>query len=399
VLAKTQDPRRPAVAIGLVALAATLLFAPAARAQDDWTTKWSNGFKVDSADGQFKLQFGGRVQADYSFASTDDALPEIEDGFEFRRARLFMSGTVYERVEFKLQYDFTGGDPAAKDLYIGLLNDWGTLRFGQYKEYFSLEEQTSSKYITFLERSMPVEAFAPSRNSGVGIHGKRGDTLNWGVGAFYDTDDFGDSVSEDSYNVTGRVGFRPIYADGGTRILHLGVAASQQERDGTLRFRTRPEAHLSPRLVDTGSFAGDGSTLLGGEVAGVFGPFWFASEYMQADTDAPAFGDPTFSGAYAQAGWFLTGESRAFKASSGAFDRNKPKTNFGKGRGAWEIALRYSTIDLTDAGVAGGEQDDITAALNWYLNPVARLMLNVVRADVDGAGEADFFLARWAIDF
>jgi phosphate-selective porin OprO/OprP len=375
------------------------LAAPAARAQDDWSTKWSNGFKVDSADGRFKLQFGGRVQADYTFVSADDVFGDLEDGFEFRRARLFFSGTVYDRVEFKAQYDFAGGDASAKDLYVGLRNDWGTLRFGHYKEYFSLEEQTSSKYITFLERSLPVEAFSPSRNAGVGAHGSSGDRFNWGVGAFYDADDFGESVNEDATNITGRIGFRPIVSDDGTRVLHLGVAASQQERDGTLRFRTRPEAHLSSRLVDTGSFEGDSSTLLGGEVAGVFGPFWFASEYIQADTDAPAVGDPTFDGAYAQAGWFLTGESRAFKASSGAFDRNKPKANYGAGPGAWEIAVRYSTIDLTDAGVTGGEQSDITAALNWYLNPVTRLMLNFVRADVDDVGEADFFLVRWAIDF
>jgi phosphate-selective porin OprO/OprP len=118
---------------------------------------------------------------------------------------------------------------------------------------------------------------------------------------------------------------------------------------------------------------------------------------MQASTDAPAVGDPTLRGAYVQAGWFLTGESRSF--SGGTFGRTKPKANYGAGKGAWEVALRYSTVDLGDAGVAGGEQSDVTAALNWYLNPVARLMLNYVRADVEDVGEADVFLARWAIDF
>jgi phosphate-selective porin OprO and OprP len=179
VLETTRHPWRPLARLGLAALLATALFAPAAQAQDDWSTKWGNGFKVDSPDGKFKLQFGGRVQADYSFASTDGALPEIEDGFEFRRARMFMSGTVYEKVEFKIQYDFAGGDPSAKDLYVGLLQDWGTLRFGHFKEGFSLEELTSSKYITFVERSLPVEAFSPSRNSGVGASGKSGETFNW----------------------------------------------------------------------------------------------------------------------------------------------------------------------------------------------------------------------------
>lgn len=391
-----RHPWRPAVRIGLAALAAAALFAPAAQAQDDWSTKWSNGFKVDSADGRFRLQFGGRVQADYAFASTDDAF-EIEDGFELRRARLFTSGTVYDKVEFKIEYDFAGGDPAAKDVYVGLAEDWGTLRFGHFKEPFGLEELTSSKYLAFVERSLPVEAFAPSRNSGVGLQGERGETLNWAVGAFYEADDSAKSVGDGNYDVTGRVGYRPLFADGGSRLLHLGLAASRQERDGTLRFRTRPEAHLAPRLVDTGGFAGDGTTLLGGEVAGVFGPFWFASEVIQARTDSAALGDPTLDGAYVQAGWYLTGESRAF--GGGTFGRTKPKANYGAGIGAWEVALRYSTVDLGDAGVAGGEQHDVTVALNWTLNPVTRLMLDVVRADVDGAGEADLVVARWAIDF
>ncbi|MFP3939367.1 MAG: OprO/OprP family phosphate-selective porin [Thermoanaerobaculia bacterium] len=399
MLKTDSQPWKTLVRAGLAAFSAILLFAPAARAQDDWSTKWSNGFKVESADGRFKLKFGGRLQADYTFVSADDAFGGLEDGFEFRRARLFTSGTVYDRVEFKAQYNFTDGDADIKDLYLGLLNDWGTVRFGHFKEPFSLEELTSSKYLAFLERSMPVEAFSPSRNSGVGALGTAGDRVNWGVGVFYDADGFGVSTDEDATNVTGRVAFRPLHDEDGTRIVHLGVAASQQERDGTLRFRTRPEAHLSSRLVDTGSFPGDSVTLLGGEVAGVFGPLWFASEYIQADTDAPAVDDPTFDGAYAQAGWFLTGESRAFKSSSGAFNRNKPKANYGQGAGAWEVAVRYSTIDLTDGTVSGGEQSDITAAVNWYLNPVTRLMLNFVRADVDDVGEADFFLVRWQIDF
>jgi phosphate-selective porin OprO and OprP len=397
VLAPHRHPWRPTVAMALVGLATSLLAAPATQAQDDWSTKWNNGFKVESADGKFKLGFGGRVQADYTFASTDGDLPEIEDGFEFRRARMFIEGTVYENVEFKIQYDFAGGDAAAKDIYVGLVDDWGKVRFGQFKEAFSLEELTSSKYITFVERSLPVLAFAPSRNVGVGFSGKRGDTFDWGVGAFYEDDDAGISISEDSYNVTGRVSYRPLYEDKGARLIHLGLGASIQERDGSLRYRARPEAHLTPRLVDTGNFAGSGSTLLGGELAGVFGPFWFSSELIQASTDAPALGDPTMSGAYVQAGWMLTGETKSF--SGGTFGRQRPKVNYGPGKGAWEVALRYSTVDLSDAGIAGGEQDDITAALNWYLNPVTRLMLNVVRADVQDVGEADFILVRWAIDF
>ncbi len=63
------------------------------------------------------------------------------------------------------QYDFAGGDADFKDVYVGLkkLPGVGTLKVGHFKEAFGLEELTSSKYITFIERSLPTEAFAPSR--------------------------------------------------------------------------------------------------------------------------------------------------------------------------------------------------------------------------------------------
>ena len=135
---------------------------------------------------------------------------------------------------------------------------------------------------------------------------------------------------------------------------------------------------------------------------GVSGAFWASGEWIEADVDleAPTRQSATANGAYLQAGYFLTGEHRGFKQSAGAFDRTKTKSNFlENGRGAWEIAARYSTIDLNDVGLGGGEQDSLTLAVNWYLNNFTRVMLNWVRADVEELGEADFALLRFGIDF
>ncbi len=383
---------------------ATLLFAAPAVRCDDWLSKWSNGHQLASEDGQFKLKFGGRIQADYTFASGDNALEDdLDNGFEFRRARLFFSGTVYQRVEFKAQYDFAGGSADFKDVWIGLKLDWGQVRFGHFKEYFSLEEQTSSKYLAFIERSLPVEAFSPSRNSGAGVHGANGDTLNWGVGYFYDADGFAVSTDENNTNLTARIGWRPLYEEGGKKLLHLGIAVSAKEiaDNGTFRFRARPEAHFTTRFVNTDRFAADSSTLLGAEVAGVFNRFWFAGEYIQTDIDSPEFGDPTFDGYYAQAGFFLTDDHRRFKTSTGAFNRLKPSSNWDNngGKGAWEIAVRASSLNLNDAAIHGGEQDNLTLAVNWHLNPATRLMINWVNADISTLGTANFFLVRWQVDF
>ena len=373
------------------------LIVPAASA--DWKSKWSNGHKIESEDGDFKLKFGGRIQADYHFEDCDPGLSCDGDGFEFRRARLFFSGTIYEKIEFKAQYDFAGGDAEFKDVWIGLKTGKGKVKFGHYKEPFSLEELTSSKYLAFLERSLN-NVFASGRNSGIGFEGKS-DRVTWGVGAYYDADGFGVSTNEDNINLTGRVVFRPLFEDKGRNMFHIGVAATQKDRASSIRFRVRPEAHFTNRFVDTGSFAADDALILGLELAGVHDSFWWAAEYNQADVSTPAGGDPTFDGGYVQVGYVFGDNYRRYKTSSGTFDRQKPDSNWGKdgGKGAWEIALRYSTVDLTDAGISGGEEDNLTLGVNWYPNPATRLMINYVMADVKDAADADFVLVRWQVDF
>ncbi|RMF25515.1 MAG: porin, partial [Deltaproteobacteria bacterium] len=155
--------------------------------------------------------------------------------------------------------------------------------------------------------------------------------------------------------------------------------------------------------VDTGSIAADAVDLFGAEAAVVLGSASLQGEYMHAAVDASSGSSPDFAGYYVQASYFLTGERRPYKRSHGAFGRVKPRRNFlgkeGRGPGAVELAVRYSSLDLSDAAVAGGELDDVTAGVNWYLNPNTRVMANYVHADLDAAGEADVFQMRFQIDF
>jgi phosphate-selective porin OprO/OprP len=263
--------------------------------------------------------------------------------------------------------------------------------------------------MTFMERALP-NAFSPERNTGVRAAGAgRKDRLTWSAGLFAETDGFGDNDDIDGgANLTGRITGLPFWQDDGARALHLGLSATRKAATGdSLRFSQRPEAHLASTYVDTGAMAADSALILDAEVAWVHEIFSLQGEFISAEVDAPAAGDPSFSGAYLQASVFLTGEHRPYKRSEGAFDRVQPAQNFSKGgaAGAWELAARYSTLDLTDAAIAGGELKDLTLGVNWYLNPNTRFMLNYVRADLSNRGgiaDNDDFSAimlRFQVDF
>ncbi len=391
----------------------------------DFDVYWKDGIRMDSKDGNFKIKMGGRIQLDVAGITSDDddfvravEAAEGEDlegfGVEFRRARLYIEGTVHDSVDFKAQYDFAGGDADFKSVYLGLrkLPVIGHLKVGHVDEPFSLEQLTSSKYITFMERALP-NVFVPSRNTGVMGHNTALENrLYWGVGAFEDVDDFGDSFNDFSdWNITARLTGLPLHADKGSKLLHLGLSYSHQFRDDSkfdLRYRARPEAHITDaRTVNTGNFKVDNVDLINPEAAFVWGPLSLQGEYFHSFTDSREADDPQFSGFYVYASYFLTGEHRTYKTSAGAFDRVRPKTNFHPtkgGWGAWELGLRYSYLDLNDEGIRGGEESNITAGVNWYLNPNTRVMFNYVYADVEDRenfddGDLHIVQSRFQIDF
>jgi phosphate-selective porin OprO/OprP len=397
--------------VDLAAKARTEKTLPAVAAQEKPDTLrlyWKNGIRMDSADKQFKLKFGGRFMQDWQWSSEDNgtqaAVGKVGNNTEFRRARLYLAGLIYGRTKFKVQYDFAGGDADFKDLYLEQIKvPWvGNVRIGHFKEPYSLEELTSSKYLTFMERS--IANFAPSRNSGIMLHNNALDQrLTWAVGGFRLTDGFGDSSdaqgSDSQYNVTARVTGLPLYQNEGEQLLHVGLSYSHQFRsDDPVRFRQRPEAHLPPYYVDTAAFLSDGVDLVTPELALVWGPASLQGEYTKMFVEGSSF---DFDSYYVQGSYFLTGEHRKYKRTSGAFSRVSPGENFDMkgGLGAWEVAARYSWVDLDDNVITGGELDDITLGLNWHLNPNVRVMLNYIRADLDRAGDSDIFETRFQVDF
>src|SRR5262249_2419893 len=153
------------------------------------------------------------------------------------------------------------------------------------------------------------------------------------------------------YSGAARLFGLPYYEDNGRRLVHLGVSyAFRNATSSQARFRSQPESHLAQNFVDTASFPINYVNELGLEAAAVFGPIYFQGEFVGAEANAKSgIKDAEFFGFYVMGSYVLTGESRPYRPAYGVFDRVKPKNNFldGKGSlGAWEVAARYSFIDL-----------------------------------------------------
>ncbi len=336
-----------------------------------------------------KMRVDGRLHVDLASYREDEA--ELGSGGEIRRARVGAKGTLWNDWDFRASVEFAGNEVDLKSTYIRYTGfDGKGITFGNFKEPFSLEELSSSNYNTFMERAMATE-FAPGRNIGIGLNTYR-DKWAFNVGGFREGGT-SEGEADEGWGVTGRLTFAPMLTK--SRILHLGGAVSYREPgdDDTVRFRARPESHVTDvRLVDTGDITDvDDIGRLGAEAALVLGPWSLQSEYIATEldrkNDLPAL---DFSGWYAYASWVLTGESRSYDPVKGTFGKIKPKGILGVGGyGAWELGARFSSIDLTDDDVIGGSQENFTLGLNWYATPNIRFMLNYVNVlSVDRPGSS-----------
>lgn len=377
------------------------------------------------------VKWTGELQVDFYAFNQDEAnkasYGDIKNGEAFRRARFGMFGD-YGPTFYRIEMDFAQlGRPTFLDVFLGIhdLPNDNHLRVGHMFEPFGLERQTSNRFVTFMERAMPEQAFAPARNTGICINRNYDDengTIAYGL-FNTDSDVWGDDVGNDfNTAATGRITYLPWYLCDGREYLHLGAAYSfRGSKNHEARFRAQPEARIGatlpnvPFFVDTGFIPSDYFQIGGLETAWIHGPFSLQSEYMMCSVDAEDGSNPFFDGWYAQASYFLTGEYRPYQRKLAILDRVIPNSDFIRyvgdpeekrvcyGPGAWEVAARLSQVDLNDAGWTGGRNTDVTVGLNWYLTPHLRFTSNYIHAmPRDQAGvdsEADIFAMRGQFDF
>lgn len=345
----------------------------------------TGGIKVESEDGGFSGRLGGRLQIDYAYYHSDNI--KLGGGAEIRRARLVAEGRLWDYWDFKFNPDFVGNNVDIQEAWIGYRGlEPLSIQMGNIKEPFSVEDLTSDLYITFMERSLPVEIFKPNYSLGLQLH-SYGKMWQGSGGIFGEDVDSPGTEQSQSYGAASRLSFSPV--NEANRVLHLDGAVEWRTnyQNDEVRFRGRPESHITDvRLVDTGEIAFVDDTLkfdIGS--AGVWGPWSLQGEYIQTLVSRSNGGeDLRFGGWYVFGSWFVTGESRAYDARGGKFTRVKPKSVVGNGGyGAWEIAIRVSRVDLNSKEIKGGTQTNVTLGLNWYTTPHTRLMFNYVYADAE----------------
>lgn len=351
--------------------------------------------KFQSPSGDFSFQAGGRLDIDA--AAYEEDKQDLGDGTDFRRARMYMRGTLARDFDYLFEYEFADSATRNRGITDAYLRYTGfapaLLTAGNFKMPFGMDQLTSDNTTVFLERGVN-DILTPGRGIGAEL---RSAGANWSLagGVFGEKPDGDvDKEGDEGWNVAARGTYAPVLAS--DAVLHVGAGArhhTAEDSTNALRFRSKPESNVTGVfLVDSGGLLNtDQFTSANAELASLWGPVSFQAEYMRTALDrGDTAEDVNFSGWYAQAAWLMTGERRPYKVSEGVFDRVIPNASVGLGGiGAWELAARVSEVDLNDGDIVGGEERNLTLALNGYLTSNVRLMLNYIRVlELDRPGNA-----------
>lgn len=368
---------------------ATLLFLiSAAFAQDEVSagkTEWDHGILIHkTSNGDFWTRFDtrGYLNGAYFFEDGD----HLSNGTHVRKARFALKTQLWKYWYAEWDINVAKGAVEIKDMFIAFFGmDNSHIKLGHFKMPLGLEELTTSRYLTFIERAYPMLAFEPDRHMGL-EYSRWGYHWNLRAAIYGQTMD---NVKNKNRDETGsgaaaRLVFAPIRNS--NMILHTGLAMVYQKPDDgsdAMEFQSEAETKIGDaEILSTGTiFDIHHSLKTGFEGVLVYRNFSLQGEYVRTDLSRMnGAKDAMLDGSYAFISWLLTGESRPWIEEQGEFGQIIPKSNK---IGAWEVALRYSHLNLSDdnAGITGGKANNYTLGLNWYANPNIRFLLNYTYVD------------------
>lgn len=372
------------------------------------------GFGIKSADGKFEFKLRGLLQVDNRTFFGDDSSPgvsgtSLDDEFLLRRVRPTFEGTVFGKYDFRFTPDFAPEAVNVQDAYINArFAPWFKVQAGKFKVPFSLERLQSGADLRFVERSYVANALLPNRDVGVQLHGEVFDgKLNYAAGVFDGVADGGSNAanrdngaaSKDKEYIV-RVFAEPFKGqDSVLAGLGFGLAAgtSDYKRDGFLNPNYRTPGQLS-LFTYNAAVVGDGTqTRISPQFYYYYGPLGVLGEYARVKHDvARGANEDTLEhdGWQLATSYVLTGEENSFKGIN-----PKRPFDFDKGQwGAWEVALRYSELNIDDkafddaaaarfasANSTTESAQSWAAGLNWYLNRFVKLQTTYEQTRFDSA--------------
>lgn len=364
---------------------ATLLSLAAPAFAEDSSPRFAGAPRIGSAEG-WSLKPRGRIQYDAGDISAPAGVPTNGLGavHEMRRARLGVEGSLPGHLSYLFDLELAEGIAEITEATLAWAPPGGlTLTVGQHNNFQSLEELTSDRFTSFMERAAFTDAFNFEYRLGVSASYSSGPLIVQ-AGAF--TDNLLEiDESDGQLSLDGRIVYAPRV---GRTQLHLAGSAHWRDdgdlltRGMTTRYRQRPAIHATDiRFIATPALAVDAETDWGLEAAAIRGPFHLVAEahWFRPDLAHPA-ATPTLFGGYVEAGWFLTGESRGYRG--GRWDRTRVRDGGAieeGGFGAFQLTARYDRLDLDSGVVAGGTQNALMAGLTWIPTDYARVLLNYSR--------------------
>ncbi len=330
------------------------------------------GSQNASAD-DFTMKFGGRFMYDVTSVKSD-LVGGTESDTEVRRARLNVSGKLTSRLKYKVELNTDSSDKVnLEDIWVEYAPKGINLKIkaGQFNTPNSLDELTSSRFSSTIERAAFTDSFGFNRRLGLGVStsGKRYTAT---AGVFLTNLEVIDET--DGMAAAARVTYLPVLEE--DRLVHVGASIRyrDQKDDSALRYRQRPFAHTAPRILATQRFA-QKDTMIGVEAATIHKGFWATGEYAltQSDNRDKTAGDATFDGYFGEVGYFIGGK-RTYKG--GKFRRPDVDAPLTKGGlGALSLVARYDTLNLKDDTVGAGDLDTFIVGAEWW--PTSKIHIGV----------------------
>jgi phosphate-selective porin OprO/OprP len=383
-----------------------------------------NGFGFESADGKNAIKFRGLLQIDnrnYSDVNGVGADGKNISGFDFRRIRPTIEGTVFGNYDFRFTPEFGEAKTANATSTSGIVDayidarfqPWFKVRAGKFKPFVGLERLQSGSDLKFIERSYVSNNILPNRDLGAAIHGDVLDgKLNYSAGIYNGVVDGGDNSTSQDTNVDKDYAFRvfatPFKDDVGLLSgLGFGLAATHGNFKGTSAasglpaYKTAGQESSFFAYTSSSVFANGSRDRITPQAYYYYGPIGVIAEYARSSQDV-SNGTTTANldnnAWQIAASYLITGEDASFKGV-------KPKQVFDTdkgGWGAWELVARYqeNSIDnsafstaSTGTGVRFADPRNNArsakswaAGVNWYLNQNVKIAVNYENTSFDGGG-------------